>query len=101
MEKENKTGILQLPSTESWQELCKVPVTKNQKLIIGTWGFVVWSSGERVVTGLEHEGLHTGRAALFFRCIRECVKEHVDPLAYEGVPMELVRHVAPEVKDEL
>ena len=47
------------------------------------------------------ESLRTEGTSPFGRRIGECVKEHVDSMACDGVPMELVRHVAFEVKDEL
>jgi hypothetical protein len=75
-------------------------------LIIGqvfrTMGPVIRSSIVKdVVTGLEHEGMRTGRAPLLGRCIRQCVEQHINRIVDKGVSMKMVLHVASDVENEL
>jgi hypothetical protein len=51
--------------------------------------------------GYACKGLRAGQAPLFGWCIREGVEQHVNYVANEGMPVELLHHVSPHLKNEL
>jgi hypothetical protein len=54
-----------------------------------------------VVVRCECKGLRAGWTPLFDKCIREGIEQHVEHVANKGIPVELLHHVAPHLKDEL
>jgi len=53
------------------------------------------------IAGLEHVGMHAGRAPLLGWCVQKGIKQHVNAAVDEGVPMELVCHITSDIKNEL
>jgi hypothetical protein len=54
-----------------------------------------------VVAGCECKGLHAGQTPLFDWLVQEGIEQHVESATNEGVPVELLHHIAPHIKDEV